>query len=122
MAWHPSGHARVSATNPRAIGVCDDCGFQYNLDTLRPKQQWAGMKLQTYNFLVCKRCWDIPQQNLRTIIIPPDPMPVFNPRPEQYVAEVWTYATTQNDAVLLSEEGKVMVIDSSAADPEPPNV
>jgi hypothetical protein len=34
--------------------------------------------------LVCQSCMDKPQENIRTIVIPPDPLPVVNPRPEDY--------------------------------------
>jgi len=34
--------------------------------------------------LVCKSCLDVPQEQLRTIILPPDPVPISNPRPENY--------------------------------------
>ena len=27
---------------------------------------------------------DVPQEQLRTILLPPDPVPVDNPRPEDY--------------------------------------
>ena len=66
------------------------------------------MKLQTYNVLVCtgaNGCWDIPQMQLRTIIIPPDPVPVLNPRPEQYSAEVPSYASTLTGNHMVTMTG-----------------
>jgi len=41
-----------------------------------------------------RTCLDKPQIQLRTIIIPPDPLPVINPRPEFYSDEVPSYAST----------------------------
>lgn len=35
--------------------------------------------------LVCQSCYDKPQEQLRTVILPPDPVPIMNPRPEDYV-------------------------------------
>ena len=81
----PHGNATIDQTNPRALGVCDRCGFLYNLYDLGKQQQWAGPKLQTYSILVCKGCTDKPQQQLRTIILPQDPVPVKNARPERYL-------------------------------------
>lgn len=110
--WHPTGRARVSARNPQAHAICDRCGFRYNRVNLRAQQQWNGLKLQTYNILVCKKCWDEPQIQLRTIIIPPDPLPVLNPRPEQFSTIVPSYmATLQNQRfVTLSGVHLTMMI------------
>lgn len=107
--WHPSGRARVSARSPQALAVCDNCQFTYNLIDLRPRVQWVGVKLQTYNMLVCRTCWDKPQEQLRTIIIPPDPMPVFNPRPERYTTIVPSFIATESSIFagndLTTEDG-----------------
>lgn len=109
MAWHPSGRARVSARRPQALGICQRCEFTYNLVDLRPVVQWAGVKLQTYDILVCRACFDRPQEQLRTIIIPPDPMPVFNPRPERYTTIVPSFIATESSTFagndLTTEDG-----------------
>jgi hypothetical protein len=34
--------------------------------------------------LVCEYCLDVPNRQLGTIILPPDPLPILNARPEQY--------------------------------------
>lgn len=103
--WHPTGRARVNARSPQAHGICDRCGFRYNRIDLRAQQQWNGLKLQTYNILVCKRCYDTPQVQLRTIIIPPDPLPVLNPRPEQYTTIVPSYMATAANQRFVTSSG-----------------
>jgi len=114
-AWHPSGRARVSASRPQALAICDDCGFTYNLVDLRQRQQWAGVKLQTFNILVCRTCWDIPNQQLRTIIIPPDPLPVFNPRPERYSTIVPSFVATESTTFagddITTEGGDTLIME-----------
>lgn len=80
------GRAQVDASNPRALGVCDRCGFLYNLDQLRWQFQWVATRLQNIRQLVCDECYDTPQEQLRTVVLPPDPLPVLNARPEYYVA------------------------------------
>lgn len=74
------GRARTSSTNPTAKGECDRCGFWYQRSSLARQFQWAGASLQDQGFLVCRKCLDVPQEQYRTIILPPDPMPVVNPR------------------------------------------
>lgn len=88
--------ARVSARRPDAIGVCQRCGMWYNRKDLRPQYQWAGVKLQNLELYVCTRtCYDIPQQQLRSIIIPADPVPVYRPFPEPYSQSVPSYMATE---------------------------
>jgi hypothetical protein len=76
-----AGHARLSRRNPRAMGECDTCGFWYQLDDLARQFQWGGVALRDTGYLVCHRCLDVPQEQLRSIILPPDPYPRSNPRP-----------------------------------------
>ncbi len=74
--------AAVSRSHPRAHAICVRCGFRYNHDELQWQFQWAGTKLQNLRLLVCKYCLDEPQEQLRTIILPTDPVPIRDPRPE----------------------------------------
>lgn len=79
-----AGRARTNASNPRAFAVCDRCGIWYNHDALRFQFDWAGTTMINKQLLVCARCLDKPQQQLRTIIIPADPVPIRNPRVETF--------------------------------------
>lgn len=85
MAWRPHGHARVSSRYPNAAGVCDRCGRMFNRIDLRYQFDWAGTRLQNKRILVCDTgCYDIPQEQLRARILTPDPLPIYNPRPEPF--------------------------------------
>lgn len=79
----PHGRARVRASSPEAFGCCDRCGRWWNLADLRWNYQWAGNKLQNENYLMCRSCIDVPQPQLQARVLPPDPVPVNNPRPER---------------------------------------
>lgn len=87
MSNRPHGRADVSAGSPRAFGVCDRCGFLFNHFKLKYQYQWQGPKLQNTRKLVCDDCYDKPQPQLRTIILPADPVPIQNARPEYYVPD-----------------------------------
>lgn len=83
------GRAVINARAPEALGICDRCGFLYNLRSLRFQWDWAGSGMVNRQIRVCtgpgtRRCYDLPQEQLRSIILPPDPMPARNPRPEPY--------------------------------------
>jgi len=94
----PHGRARVSSRNPQAFGICDRCGFLYNHNQLQWQFDWAGASLINKRILVCDSCNDAPQQQLRSIVLPADPMPIVNPRTQDYVtAETNTrYTSGQN--------------------------
>lgn len=126
--WHPTGRARVDPTNPHTLGVCDRCSFTYNLCDLSWQYQWAGKQLQNRRILVCTTCMDIPQEQLRSIILPPDPVPVLNPRPEPYSSQVPSYFAVEVDgvqtgAVLATEDGNALISqieDTPTPDPNMP--
>ena len=80
-----AGRARTSARSPQAHAICDRCGFRYNLVDLNWQFDWRGASLQNIKLLVCNGCNDDPQQQLRAIVIPADPMPVANPRIQDFV-------------------------------------
>ncbi len=79
-----AGRAKTSSTNPRAHAICDRCGFRYNHDDLTWQMDWAGTSQVNKRLLVCKSCLDKPQQQLRAIRIPADPVPISNPRPQDF--------------------------------------
>jgi hypothetical protein len=89
-----TGRASVSTRNPRAFGICDRCGFLYNHDRLQWQFDYAGAGLINKRILVCSPCLDTPQNQLRSIILPADPVPIENPRVQDYAA-----AETDNIAI-----------------------
>lgn len=82
----PHGRATIDRNKPNALGVCDRCGFLFNHNRLSWQMDWRGPNIQNLAILVCQSCLDKPQENgQRTIILPPDPVPIRNARPENYV-------------------------------------
>ena len=94
------GRARISARNPQAAGVCDRCGFVYTHSFLRWQYDWAGASLINKRLLVCNRCEDEPQQQLRAIVVPADPMPIQNPRIQDYVTAETDYRVTSGQNTI----------------------
>ncbi len=91
------GRARISARNPRAAAQCDRCGFIYNHVDLKWQMDWAGASLINKRILVCHSCYDVPQQQLRAIVVPADPVPIQNPRVTDYVNAEQNTRTTQGN-------------------------
>lgn len=83
----PHGNANISARAPSALGICQRCGFMYNLASLRWQYDWQfGPRLRNLNIQVCIGCLDVPQESGRTVVLPPDPVAVAFPLPEDYAA------------------------------------
>lgn len=66
------------------------------------QQQWRGLRLMPTNVLVFPDELDIPQRQLGTIILSPDPLPLKNARPEQYpIDEIWPRLTQRGQPRYL---------------------
>src|ERR1700676_408083 len=114
MRPHPKG-ARVNPSSPEAWGTFERCGFIKNLADLNWQFEWQGLRMQNLRILVCRDtgggCLDVPSEAaLRSIVIPPDPPPVFNARPEPYpIDEGWVATFTASIA------GNVMTVTNVAS-------
>jgi len=78
------------------------------------------------HLLKCPYCLDEPQPQLRAIIIPPDPDPVYNARPEQYSVDEGPMPLTTEGArtgdpgsVIRREDGTYIGVDTP---PPPPDI
>lgn len=125
MAWRP--HPRLADTDPtypRAWATDDRSGFVTNLHKLRWEVQWAGNELIRTGFLVAEPYYDQPQEQFRTIILPADPPPVFNARPEPYVIDETDWLTTgvrgdnPDNNILVTQDGEMIVTQPSATEAE----
>lgn len=79
-----AGRARVSSRNPQAQAVCMRCGIWHNRVDLNFQYDWRGTSLQNLYLLVCDRCLDMPQEQLRAIALPADPTPIYFPSVEAF--------------------------------------
>jgi len=89
-----SGRARTNPRAPQAHAICDRCGFRVNRVDLQWQFDWAGASLINKRILVCDTCYDEPQQQLRAIVVPADPVPIENPRIEYFVDDETDYRVT----------------------------
>lgn len=117
--WHPK-NAEVDSDNPRAWGTCDRCGFVWNLDRLCWQYDFQGTnQLQNTRLLVCPPCYDVPQPQLAPYILPPDPPPIFNARPENYSLDEASYLLTQDGSIITTQDGTPF--ETSIPDPNNPS-
>lgn len=94
-------YARVNPADPEVWAQCDRCGFWRNGSDLVFQVEWAGNSLYSSGNLVCQdRCFDTPQEQFRTIILPPDPPPIVDARVpdfdyEEQTPMIYQFATPQ---------------------------
>src|SRR6266516_1057978 len=81
MRPHPR-HADTDPRVPRAWATCDRCGEIWNHYKLEWQYEWGAKKPYNTRILVCEYCRDEMQEQFKSIILPPDPLPIVNPRPE----------------------------------------
>lgn len=117
MVWRPTGHASVDPSNPNAWATCDRCGDLWQHRDLDWQYQWAGAQRINLGVLVCPKCMDVPQEQLRSIILPPDPVPILNPRPEPYTLEEPSFMATENFDNICTEDGNPIVLEGGSDTP-----
>lgn len=94
MSYRP--HPKRAATDPsspRGWATSDRNGMISNLENMQFQWDWAGTSLVNKRILVSADELDEPQQQLRTIILPPDPPSLLNARPEQYAIDEYPVST-----------------------------
>jgi hypothetical protein len=78
------------AAGPRAIAICDMCGFKFKLKKLRTQI----VKLKPVNDRVCPECWSPDHPQLQLGMFPvDDPQALRNPRRDT------TYVTAGTDVL-----------------------
>lgn len=109
MAYRWRGkYFEVDSENPRAEGVCARCGFRWNLDKLQWQYAYQGSTMpQNTRMLVCPNHIDELNPQDTPVILPPDPLPVFNARPEPYVLDEASWLSTQDDNVITTQDGEL---------------
>lgn len=93
------GKAKIDVRSPRAAAVCDRCARVFNHGSLHWQYDFRGRSLANLRILVCDTCEDTPQPQLKPRIIPPDPMPIMNARPERYSEYETNTRITQGNTV-----------------------
>jgi len=94
MSYRPKGkHVQIDPSNPKALGICDYTGFVFNRNDLVRQMEWRGNALVWTGFYVGKPYIDKPNEQLRPPILPPDPVPVKEPRLPQGSTETFSNNT-----------------------------
>jgi hypothetical protein len=68
-------------SRPRPVGFDDRTGFKRYLDDLNWQMFWAGPTMGNTHLRIAPDALDVPNEQARTIVIGPDPIPLKDPRP-----------------------------------------
>ena len=106
MSDRPKGkNFFVDDSSPLARGLCDKTGFVFRHVDLVKQMEWRGNSLVWTGFLVGRPYEDVPNEQLRTILFPPDPVPVDMARPYRPSPVFWENQSVYwEDLQILSWE------------------
>lgn len=117
MRRHPR-RAAVDRSSPRAWATDDRSGFVGNHENLRYQFEWAGTGLINTGILVFPDELDVPQRQLGTIVLPPDPPTILTARPEPYaideVSSEFYFAENGVDQYITEDSGVFAVFYTSS--------
>lgn len=123
MAWRP--HPRRTTLNinhPDPWATSDRSGFIGDHSKMLFQLQYAGSQLINTGLLVHPDEYDDPNPQFMTIVLPPDPDPLMNARPEPYVIDETDWLTTGirggGGDILTTQDGELYVTQPSATEAE----
>lgn len=90
MSYPKGKYRRINPNNSEAKAVCDRTGFTFNHNDLVKQMEWRGDSLQWTGLLVGRPFVDFPNEQNRTPVMFPDPVPIELPRPYQSYNVVWS--------------------------------
>ena len=75
----------IDVKSPRSVAVCDGCGmWTMHAHSVEKMEDRGGSVPVGTNLYVCGVCDDVPNPYYSKLVLPPDPVPIKNPRPENY--------------------------------------
>lgn len=106
---HPKYASNDASRGPWS--VCSDCGFNWSLSDLQFQYDFRGGSVPVNTgWLRCPRCITPLTYQKKLIIIPPDPAPIMNTRPEPYYIDETDFRTTQDGDTRDTQDGEDRVI------------
>ena len=117
MPNRPHGRAGAQVPGKGPLAICDRCGFLYYQQDLVWQYDYLGGAVpQSLGVLVCRRtCLDELNHANQLLIIPPDPPPIFNARPEFYDVDETNWLTTEDEDIITTQSDSELI--TSIPDP-----
>lgn len=105
-------HPKYASNDPHAgpWAVCSDCGFNWSLSSLHWQYDFAGTSVPiNKGWLRCPRCITPVNYQKQLIIIPPDPPPIFNTRPETYTVDETNWLVTDDGTIIATASDQTII-------------
>lgn len=90
MSYPKGKYRRIDPNNSDAKAVCDRTGFSFNHSDLVKQMEWRGNSLEWTGLMVGRPFVDFPNEQNRTPVMFPDPVPIELPRPFQPYNVCWS--------------------------------
>lgn len=123
MSWRP--HPRrttLDINDPDPWATSDRSGFIGDHSKMMFQMQYAGSQLINTGLLVHPDEYDIPNEQFRTLVLPPDPDVLFNARPEPLVIDQTDWLTTGirggDGDIIETQDSELLVTQPSATEAE----
>lgn len=94
-----SGRAVTNPNDPASFAPCQRCGIWYNRRTLKNQHDWRGPTLLPLYIFVCPPCYDTPQEQLRSIVVAADPVPIYLALTEPFLQDESNFLTVSAPTV-----------------------
>lgn len=107
MTYRP--HPKYASNSAKAgpWSTCDRCGFINSQSDLQWQFDYVGGPVpQSQGWLVCPRCINPLTMQRQLIVLPPDPPPIFNTRPENYTVDETNYLVSQDGDIFETVAGE----------------
>jgi hypothetical protein len=105
MSFRPKGkHVSIDVNFPEAVAICDYSGFVFNHKDLVKQMEWRGNALIWTGYMVGRPYLDTPNEQLRPPILPPDPVPILLPRPNQPENITWSSVQSPDWSQLIIDQ------------------
>jgi hypothetical protein len=116
MRKHPR-RTRVDPENPRGWATSDRNGMVGQYDKMQWQHDWRGNKVVNLRVLVHQDEIDLPQRQLGNLMLPADPPPIINARPEGLpVVEQNTQRRDSLGDVRFDSFGNYRIVGNAQAD------
>jgi hypothetical protein len=90
--------------------MCSTCGFNWSQSDMEFQYDFMGGSVpQNTGWLRCPRCITPLTYQRKMIILPPDPPPFQNTRPEPYAIDETDWLTTEDGNILITESGNELI-------------
>lgn len=113
MTYRPSPKYASKDARRGAWCSCDDCGMIWNQSDMQFQYDFVGGPVPvSQGWLRCPRCITDLTYQRKLLVLPPDPAPIYNTRPENYTVDETNYWVTQDGDIFETVDGEDTYITS----------